>query len=167
MNTLYIKSILLLFLLISANFINNTLSCGVQTLLTHNMYIKHVVILVTIYLTINFTDEYDEHPNNHIKKSLFIWLVLLAFNKMSVTFTLLTLFVIAVYVHMYSIYTYNEKNNNNNNVITYKYITRIRRVIMLLIAIGFASYFYKQYNDHYDDFSMVAFLLGKEECESN
>ena len=57
-----IFSVFLLLLAVAGNFIPETLGCKTQDLLNNSMVAKHVILVVILYLTINFQNSSDSNP---------------------------------------------------------------------------------------------------------
>ena len=52
-----LKSIFLLFLVVSGNFIGELLGCKTRQIFTNNIYVKHMILIFLIYFTIDLTEE--------------------------------------------------------------------------------------------------------------
>ena len=96
-NTDIIKGIFLLVLVVAGNYVGETLGCQTQNAMTDSVYVKHAIILMLIYFTINFTSSDNPHPFNMIKKTLIIWAMYLMFSRMDSGFTLSAVVLLMVY----------------------------------------------------------------------
>tara|TARA_Y100001970_G_C14183349_1_gene831084 strand:- start:1360 stop:1908 length:549 start_codon:yes stop_codon:yes gene_type:complete len=165
-----ILGIFLLTLAVSGNFIAETLSCKVRSLLSTNMYAKNMVILLIIYFSLGLVSDKSVIPIEHFKNSFVIWVLFLVFNKMSVLFTMfafILLFVILVCKNWIDYYEATDKENNKEIIAQLNNTTRYLMLITCIsIIIGFLLYFKKQYSDHYKNFNFITFLFGKVSCDS-
>ena len=51
------KGLLFFYLIISGNFIGDLLSCRIKELFTNNLYIKHIISLLSLYFFVIISDE--------------------------------------------------------------------------------------------------------------
>lgn len=160
------KSLFLLFLVVSGNYIGELLGCKTQKLLSENIFMKHIVLLCLIFFTINLISDKVPHPFEIAKKTLLLWLFYLILTKMDLKFTLVVLFL------LFSLYIFDEyqnyldKNKEEYDKEKYdKYKLYLQYLIMCLMIIGFVSYFLKQKKEHRKNFDIVKFLLGKVNCD--
>ena len=107
-----IKSIFLLNLAVSGNFVAETLGCKTQLLLHSNMYAKQIVIFLMIYFTLGFVGNSIIHPLVNLKFTFFIWILYLFFTKMNIKFTI---FAMALITISYVIYNYKEFLKESQN----------------------------------------------------
>jgi len=174
-----LKSILLLVLAVSGNFVGNTLSCKTQYHMTNNMYIKHLLLIFIVFFTLNFTTTENENPINQIKRALMIWICYLLFTKQNETFTLLSvvLLVLTYIIDTFSIYfqknsedtqleeIYRKENKDIADLLNksknYSFIIGI-----LTIIIGFCIYMQSKYKEYGNNFNFFTFIFGKIKCNS-
>lgn len=163
------RTILLLFIILSANFLQHGLSCNIREHLRNSILDKQIFILLTIYFTVSLMDTDNElEIKKRIVYSLIIFLMFIIFQKTNKYFTI-TIFILLVIS-----FTLNEKikfNNLNNkqykdeekkikNIINIIYI-----VSLLLLIIGHLIYFKKQYLEHKKNFNIKTFYLGTLTCD--
>ena len=165
-----IKGIFLLILAIAGSFITETLGCKTQKMLANNMFAKHFVIILTLYFTINFTNNDESiHPSYMIKMVLFIYILFLLFTKMNIQFTIIVFcFLTIAYVNSTFIdyYTKNKPEDKNKIDSLQKNQQIIYILIIILIIIGFGFYLNMQYKDHYKSWSTIKFIFGVNKCDS-
>lgn len=165
-----IKSIFLLILAVSGNFVAETLGCKTQYILSKNMFAKQFVIILMIYFTLSFIGDKKIHPINNMKYTILIWTLFLMFTKMKITPTIICLFLLLLnyILHTYIVY-YNqdyEKNKEKIEMLS-NYYNYVNYTIILLICLGFINYFYKQYSEiGISKFEITKFLFGINECNS-
>ena len=85
------EAFFLLFLAVAGNFIAVTLGCETQYYLSHNIYLKQLVLLLMIYFTTNFTSAGVTSPSEALKKTLLLWVIFLMFTKMPPLHTIIVI----------------------------------------------------------------------------
>jgi hypothetical protein len=165
-----ITGIFLLILAVSGNFVAETLGCKSQKLLSENMFAKNIIIILVIYFALGITDPNNKViPTENMTKSLVIWIFFVIFNKMSLTFTLISFVLLATILICKDFIDYYEANEekDGDKVKNLKdFVSNIFMINIVLIIIGFLLYFSKQYKEHYKNFSFPVFLFGKTKCDS-
>ena len=166
-----ITGIFLLILAVSGNFIAETLGCKTQKLLSENMFAKNIIIILIIYFALGITDdENNTRPDQTMIIALQIWIFFLIFNKMSLSFTIMSFVLIAcllVAKNYTDYYTKLDEKKHQEKIITLqKTSTNIFMLNLVVVAVGFILYFRKQYSEYSDDFSIVSFIFGKTTCKS-
>lgn len=174
-NPTMLKSILLLILAITSNFLGNTLGCQLQYVMVNNMYVKHLFVLLIIYISINVSSP-DEHPMMLIGKSVFLWICYIIFVRQDINFVGIsgTLFVLAYVCDTYVTYYRNQINTMTQDQertrlegLTNKIV--IARNVLFFAAIltalcGFCVYFAYQYREYGAKFDYSLFIFGKPVC---
>ncbi len=165
-----LKSLFLLLLGVSSNFVAETLGCKTQKIFSENMFAKQGIILMILYFTLTFVSGSTTiHPGNNLLFTLFIWIMYLLFTKMNIEFTLLTIALFAINYVTYTYITYYKNNPTKHsetiNRLEYTY-NLINKFLIVFVIIGFILYFKKQYSDHSGDWSTSKFLFGKVQCDS-
>jgi hypothetical protein len=173
-----LKSVFLIILAVSGNFVGNTLGCQTQSLLTSNMYVKNILLLFIIYFTISFTDDDKNNPVDMLINSFYIWLLFILFTKQKITTTIILfiLFFISYFLNNYITYYERIINENKDNIEHNKKLNNIIKklekiknfiyIIELIILIcGFLYYLCYQYNEYNKDFNFIKFIFGKPNCD--
>lgn len=173
-----LKSVLLLVLAVSGNFVGNTLGCQTQYHMTNNMYVKHLVLFFIIYFTLNFTSDEKENPIEMFKNAMMIWVCFLLFTKQNITFTVITalLFVGTYILDNFIEYnrkviedTKSEKEKlkliENNEKLSKTRYWAFRGGLGALVA-GFLVYMKGKKDEYGDDFNFGKFIFGKVTCKS-
>jgi hypothetical protein len=170
-----IKSVMLLTLAVSGNFIGNTLSCKTQYYMTNNMYVKHLLILLIVYFTLNYSSNDNPNPIELIKNAFYIWVCYLMFTKQSITFTMIvaciffSVYLLDSFVSYYNKLEKNEKTKSEikNKIDSYsKYRNYLFKGGLATLLIGFISYFMEKKSEYGNDFNFTTFLFGKVQCDS-
>lgn len=164
-----IKSLLLLFLGVSSNFVAETLGCKTQNLFSNNMFAKQGIILLILYFSLTFVSgTTNVHPGVNLLFTLFVWVMYLLFTKMNLEFTVCTISLVAVNYVLYTYIRYYKKNGKKKELVDKleSSYTMINKSIVALIIIGFVLYLKKQYIEHADNWSTATFMFGKVQCDS-
>ncbi len=173
-NTTMLKSILLLILAITSNFLGNTLGCQLQYVMVNNMYVKHLFVILIIYISINVSSP-DEHPMMLIGKSVFLWACYVIFTRQDINFVGIsgTLFLLAYVCDTFVNYYKNKVNiveNKEKQQIEglANKLTALRNVLfataILTVLCGFGLYFAYQYREYGPQFNFLLFIFGKPVC---
>ena len=165
----FIVAIFLLILAISGNFVAEVFSCQLQRFLSHNMLAKHFIILVMVYFTFSFTGTPNVNPIVNLQKALMVYFFFLIFNRMSLSYTnlsILLLCIILVLKHYIDYYHSNDINpvqvENLINICDFLFL-----VLVFIISFGFIQYLFKQIKDYGSNFDFVTFIFGKPSCMNN
>jgi len=178
-NSNLLKSILLLVLAVSGNFVGNTLGCKTQFNMTNNMFIKHILLIFIVFFTLNFSANENENPFTQIFRALMIWIFYLLFTKQNIIFTSISagMIVLIYMLDTFSTYYKNKSYDNNLTKLTkdehikkYQTINIIRdysfKIVLLIILIGFSLYLREKYIEYGSDFKFITFIFGKPNCKS-
>ena len=160
-----IKGMFFLLLAICGNFFAPILNCNLQHLLTHNIYMIHI-----LYFMITSFSVTVESPFKHMLNAFLVWTLFVIFSKTSLYFSKIIMFLIAILLICKDYITYYESFKLIKYEDKIMYLTKVFDygvyAIMITTVIGFILYFKKQYRDHYKNFSIITFLLGNVTCDS-
>jgi hypothetical protein len=164
----------LLFLALSGNFIAETMGCETQFMFTNNRFFKHFIVFLLIFFTINFTSKENISPKENFGKSLFLWVFFILFTKMSFKFTftvILLLLIIFIMEQQKEYVVYLSKKNNSQQSSTEianltKYQKTLSAISVVLVCIGFFSYFFARKREYKSKFDFSKFLFGINKCKS-
>lgn len=174
-----LKSVLLLVLAVSGNFVGNTLGCKTQYHMTNNMYIKHALLIFITFFTLNYTAGENENPAKQIMRAFMIWSCYLLFTKQNIAFTGLSagILVLTYVIDTFSSYYEKkseekdlgekaQKENKEKTITLNKFKNYSFKVGILTIIIGFSLYFREKYIEYGNDFNVLTFIFGKTTCKS-
>lgn len=171
-----IKGIFLLILAVSGNFVAETLGCKTQKLMSENMYVKHLVIILTLYFAIGFTNTDEaKHPFVLFKMVMSIYVLFLLFTKMDIRSTIIVLGLLTLsYVNSTFINYYKNISPNGEEEETIELLGKIQKTLYVsmtaLILIGFTLYYRKkriEYTSLFNNkWSTSKFLFGVNKCKS-
>lgn len=165
-----IKSLLLLLISISGNFVAETLGCKSQYVLTKYMFVKEIIIALTIFFTLSYINDKTIHPIDNLKYTILIWIIFIMFTKMNIYMTILSLllFIFNYILYIY-IEHYRENKIKNRDIIEKleKIYYFINNLNISIIIFGFISYFISHYkNIGTSSFKITKFLFGINKCNS-
>lgn len=171
-NDSFIKGVMLLALAVMGNYVGEILNCKTQKLLTENMIAKHVVMLLILIFAVDFASSTSNYPTDNIATALIIYVFYVMYTKMTMIFIFVVSFLLFM-VYLLTMYKSYYKDNVDKNKKYANYISKIDEVdgifkllIILFTFIGFVSYFIKQRNDHYKNWSTTTFIFGSNVCDS-
>jgi hypothetical protein len=158
----------LLLLVIFGNFLTENLGCQVQNVLHNSMLAKNILILLIIYITINYSDKKKEDPKIKLLKSLGIYVLFLLISRMDLvpTIVVLVLLFIFYFFENYNDYydTFGKKYETRQ-----KYLTLIRKILLIvigvIIVVSVLLYYNKQRYEYGKSFNIIKFIFGKIKCK--
>lgn len=159
-----IRAVFLLFIAISANFLGNTLNCGLQFDLTTTPLLRNLFLYILIVFTIDFTSKSAMNVEEIITRSLIIYIFYIMLSKQDyMTMYIVIILLIATYL------CYLQTNYLKENSQETKFFDDLSSLLMFGIGavtvIGFIMYFNRQYKEHKDDFDMMKFIFGTNQCD--
>jgi hypothetical protein len=176
------KIMLFFYLLIAANFIGNTFSCKIQSILKYNVYIRHFLAIITLYFVVLIVDNnFDKYSPF---KMIFVCIVTYIYFLVSVkshvyyfVISIILLIIISFLQHTKKHLKHTKKhlkhkeNKNQNKYTLTKYIDSIQLLIIIIMIcitlFGFFVYLGMKHEEYYKIFSISTFMLGKTYCKNN
>lgn len=166
---MYESAFFLFTLGIFGNYVGDTIGCQLQKAFSHTVIHKYMIVFAMIYFTLNFTSKEIQSPITHLRSSFLLFIFYIFMNRMSYTFSMISLGLLAVlYIINHQIKYMNSKKNPTPEQMkerrTYEMLHEVLTyLVMALILIGFSFYFLKQKREH-KSFSLLTFLFGKVKC---
>jgi hypothetical protein len=173
------KSIFLIFLAISGNFLAQTLNCRFQKALTDNMVLKFITVFIMIYFTLSLTSDYSPGVALFVSLAVFIGFMMLVRTHLPITITIIFLLMVIFTLNNYINYYDNLMNNESNPTLVIKYTNLIQQfqkakfiieiVTGIILVIGYIIYMmdkYQEYKIEKSGFSFLNFTFGRIECRS-
>lgn len=160
----YIKSILLVILSLSGNFFAEILGCQTQKLLQTNMYIKHILQFISIYITTHLYVSKTIHPLTKLKNTAFFYMLFMMFTKMNLFFTgiVFTMILCMFIIHNYIVY-YKEQKQDYDNLAKMNEI--LTRIVVGTLCLGFLLYFFDKKNEYSGSWDTYKYLFGTAKCK--
>ena len=176
--------VFLIYILVSAGYISQILSCQMRYFLITSLYFKHVFAIIMVFSFIMFEGgwdfdkkEEDKAPTNWASGNtvhtfiiaiiIYIIFLLSAKSKLIPNLLFFGLMFILYFINTYRDYIYQRKrlsDDLNNTILFYEKI--IAFIAFIVLMYGFIDYYYYQKADHPNDFSWRRFILGKAHCHS-
>jgi hypothetical protein len=160
----YIKSILLVILSLSGNYFAEILGCNTQKLLGNNMAVKHILQIISIYITMNLYSSNKIHPITKLKNTLFFYVLFIMFTKMNLFFTgfvfcmILSMFIINNYIDYY-------KEHKKEYVHLIKINELITRVVLATLCLGVLIYFLDKKKEYSGTWDTYKYIFGVNKCK--
>ncbi|MAR51348.1 MAG: hypothetical protein CML42_09510 [Rhodobacteraceae bacterium] len=167
MEITYVKGLFLLFLIVSGNFIGNTLGCQIQHLFTYSMKVKEILIFLLIYFTLNIVDNKSLSPFEHMKISFKIWILYMLLTRMNVTFSIMVFSLLAIIYVLQQQVDFKKEHDDLTKEEEEKYnkiMSILEKLAMSLSVVGFVSYLIAKKHEYKGKFTLYKFILGKREC---
>lgn len=148
-----------LYLWLLFGFLSPMINCDIQKKIMSNSYMKHGACIVSFLLLFTLFDNDNINKTlliDVIFKTLIVYILFLFLIKTKWYFSVPVLSLLITDQLLKKQYDYN----NSDDILYIRYILSI--LILVLLIIGFVSYFIKQYNDHSSDFSISKFIFMTE-----
>lgn len=164
-----ITGLIVLILAICGNYVGNTLSCHTQRILQGNMFAKHCIIILSLFVAIDslYTarnekkNERRQNPLDTLGMTTILYIVFLVLTRMTREFTI---FVFVLTVMLYFIDLFNDYYAGDNI-----HIKKLKNVIFVLlcvsVVVGFVLYVRKKMKQK-ANFNIKSFILGIPACEN-
>ena len=168
MDLTYIKGLFLLFLVVSGNYIGNTLGCQIQKLFTYNMKVKEILVFLLIYFTLNVVDNEKLSPMHHLKVALKIWVLYILLTRMDVNFSIIVFGLLGLIYVINQHIDYKKNNDGLTKEEEEKYLKImgiLEKIVIALSIIGFVTYMISKKKEYKKKFSFQKFLLGSRKCK--
>lgn len=185
-NTQALKAAFFLSLAVSSNFIGEIIGCDQRYYISNYMWVKHLIVFLTIYFTANIVSEENPHPLNTLMSALGVWILFLLFTKLNGTFTAIAILLLVslLIMNSYSDYydaMYLKKANNidqknidkfkleystlKNNLELYK--SYALNGLIVIILIGFGAHIREIYTNSVNPINLIDIVLGEINCSSH
>ena len=158
-------------LLVCANFLGPILSCGMQNMLTHNIYAKHVVGLMTMFFAIQLTGKAGKNPTSLLASAFVMYLLFIMFSKTHRVVLSIIVLMLFAYGLLSSYKNYYEDENQQPRPTAVKCINismeTIKYAILTLLPIGFVWYIVVKRAEYEKDWNWFRFIFGVTACKFN
>lgn len=140
------KGLFFLILGMSSNFLGDTFGCDLVKVLETNQYIKHLILLITIFFGLDLSSGNSISPNKKLINSLIVYGIYILTVHMDSRLTLLVFGLLAV---VYYITLYENFHKSKIDKKKTKSLKNIRRnivyVVCFIVILGFPNYISKRY----------------------
>lgn len=175
------KNLMVLYLLISANFLASTLSCSAQRLFGENMLMKHMLGFFTLYFFVTLTETHSATPQSLSSKlgfSLVTYVWFLIASKMTpklwIGTTLMLLIVFLLYLEIAEFERTKLTKTTDEQANIDKQIENMKTAQTVLVAfsifttlLGFLSYLGEKKAEYGRTFTYKTFIFGKPTCKGD
>lgn len=160
------KSLIALVILLSAGFIDELVGCSALKILTKNMYVKHFILILVIYVSIDLNKDDKVSPLDNFKDVLLLYGFYVMLIRLDRRFTIFVagLLLITYLVNSYNKY-YQLNDMDKENKMTAKALKYLEKGLIVIVIIGYVVYFMKQYREQ-PNFNIFKFIFGKLECKN-
>jgi hypothetical protein len=160
-----VKGAGVLMLVVGGNFVGETLSCNLQRTLSENMYMKQILILLSIHYAISSSQAAEKLPSDTYKPTLLLFLLYLCFTKMHLKITLAIAALVAITTEMDRYKRYHEESGGAKRAVELEVLeSRLVVVIGAMTAFGFYKYAAEKREQYRTDWKLSRFLLGTVKC---
>ena len=151
-----LRGVFLALLIFSASFLAPYLGCNFQYVLRNEYYTRYILLFLVIYFSINIVDPElgnKEHPIYVLLKSIFVFIIFLLINEISVNSIIFVMILFALLIFTSKYYYFvketslpNQKHNFAKDILMIIQIT----LSLCIFAILIISYFIdkKKVNNH-------------------
>lgn len=159
-----------LYLWLLFGFLSSIVSCDVKRLMTHNVFVRHIVGIISFFLLFTVIESNNQLDVFSIwTKTVYIYFIFLLMTKSKWYFSIPVLLLLVVDQSLKFQIKFEEsrkenkeKENKENDptILRYENIRNNLYVcIIALIVAGFVHYTFRQYNEYGSKFSLVKLLL--------
>lgn len=170
-NILPVSSLFVLFMIIGGNFLAPLFPCKLQRILSNNMYVKHVLGLLTLIFFVELADSSSAMTLGQTLVSsimLYVWFILTTAMEAKVFMALVVLFAI-----MYSLRVYLNQLDKKPTPEAIRLTSHLRKLeqymyysSILLTMFGVIAYYGRKKSELGKAFDMRKFFLGKSTCKN-
>ena len=163
-------AVLVLVLVVGANFLGPTLGCGLQQTLNESMFAKHVFLFLMLLFTLSLYGDEETDPTTQIWYAGMLYVLYIVVSSMSFRYVsaVVVLLVLLFQTNRYGRY-YKKKFGDIPSSSHGKNVHNVQLLLLVLLAvvvsIGVPAYYREQRADHAQDFSMLKFVFGTVKCD--
>ena len=163
-----IDAIFLLFLGTIGGMVGGgIMSCGIQKMVINSIMIKHLLFFVIIFFTNSFVSGDVQQPIITLFKSFLIYILFMLLMKSEKEAVITAVTLMAVYYISKEQRKYLEKCDADNEMISSLSLIEeyISYATALVIVLGFVKYTHRQASERGDDFDVMKFMFGHNQCD--
>jgi hypothetical protein len=163
-----IDAILILYLIICANFMVPLVSCDLQAIITDNIIVRHIIGLFTMIFFVRLNGPEKSSFKNIIIDSIILYLWFIATTRITSEILYIIIPLAAIYFIIYIYETTLTSENNKDkklgkNIESAKFW--ISRLLGVLIIIGVILYYGEKRLEYGSNFNIISFIFGKLSCK--
>ena len=155
------------YFLLTTRYVGSTLSCQTQNFMMNNLYIKHIIGIITLYSSVALIEE-KFTPTKNFLFSILCYFVFIITTKCDTNyFILIILFLfLGQILEEWKKYYTNEKREDKAKQLT-KIQIGIYTISGILLIVGFLIYLGKKKCEYGKSFNYKTFFLGVQNCKFN
>lgn len=159
------KSVFVLYLIISGNFLANLFGCKIQQALQSNMLLKHLLGFMTMYFFIVLIDQSNlsKDPKLQLYYTIIFYIIFILSTRMDYKWWIIFIISLCI-IYIIQVYKDHEKTTDSEKQIYNKYQTYLTYFSGIILLLGFVVYIGKKKAEYKNNFKWSTFLLGKTEC---
>lgn len=163
------KSIFVLYLIISGNFLANLFGCRTQEALSNNMWLKHLLGFMTMYFFVVLVDnksKWSDSPRAQMLFTLLFYVMFVLTTRMDYKWWLAFIVGLSV-IYILQVYKDHEKTDDKERKQYETYQRYLSYIVGLVIILGFFIYYGRKKAEYGKGFDHLTFLVGKTSCSFN
>jgi|688.fasta_scaffold606447_2 hypothetical protein len=157
------KSLFVLYLMISSNYLGTLFGCKVQDAFNTNMAIKHLLGFLTLYFFVSLVDTTKYSPILKLLFSAIIYLCFMVSTKMNHKMWIAFISLLGI-IYVLFIFKDSITDSKTKDMISYFQLVLVILCIILLM-VGFIYYLGEKKIEYGNEFSYSKFLLGTQTCK--
>ncbi len=156
-----------LYFLISSNYLGELFTCSLRKALTNNMINKHILAIITLYISIMMTTKIEDLSTRLVATAIvYFWFLITT--KCTANYVLAIIIIIVLTYIIKEIINNTKKNKEENEYYDNlnNKISKASLFICIVISIiGFIIYYNKQKKDYGNNFNFSTFIFGVQNCK--
>lgn len=160
------KSIFILYLIISGNFLVNLFGCRTQRLLNTSMWMKHLLGFMTMYFFVVLVDNKSKNPTKQLLFTLFFYFIFLLTTKMDYKWWIGFIIGLSI-IYILQVFKDNDNTKEEERKQIETYQTYLTYIVSIIIIVGVLIYHGKKRIEYGEKFDMLTFFIGKPQCAFN
>jgi hypothetical protein len=166
------KTLLILYLIISANFLAQTFGCKTQNALNNNMYIKHIVGFFTLLYFVNSVDTEKTTDEflffQKFFKTFMLYIVFILSTRMNKKVFMLFIGLLMINFILSQYMSSLDTKHFAAKLQIYDTIGKvISKLAIVFLVIGFFIYLKEKKIEYKGKFNYLTFLVGKTTCNND
>jgi len=155
------RSIFVLYLMLSSNFLAGLFGCKTQQEFKDNMFLKHLTGFMIMYFFIILASK--DIPQNHLLLTLFAYLLFIITSRMD--FKWWIGFIVGLCI-LFILQDYTKDKDDDTSFYDTLY-TILYGILIFIVFVGFTIYYGRKKVEYGKDFNLKTFFLGVPLCSLN
>ena len=156
-----------LYLLISSNYLGELFTCSLRKHLTNNMVTKHILAIITLYISVIMTTDIDGLKHK-ILATVVVYIWFLLTTKCTASYVFIILLIISLTFILNKYIDSLVKKDSKNKKKYEKWNANIRKcsfiISIFITIIGFVLYYIKKKKEYGNLFQLKTFIFGVQKC---